>query len=102
MTYYEIFDILLQVLVLIIGGLLVPYIKIRLGEAKYNQIIETVDIAVGAAEQIYKNMPKGDEKNALRYAEALKYLTLKKLNLTEAEMATLIQDAVLRLNEAIK
>ena len=102
MTFYEIFDILLQVLVLIIGGLLVPYIKIRLGEAKYGQIISTIDIAVGAAEQIYKSLPKGDDKDIQRYGYVLNYLQAKGIKLSDQDLHTMIEDAVLRLNGAIR
>ena len=102
MTYYEIFDVLLQVLVLIIGGLLVPYIKIRLGEAKYDQIISTIDIAVGAAEQIYKSLPKGDDKDMERYKYVVDYLQAKGIKLKPEDLHTMIEDAVLRLNGAIR
>ena len=102
MTYNDIFEILLQLLVLIVGGLLIPYIKTKIGETRYAKILANVNTAVEAAEQIYKTMEKGEHKNQLRYEEAVKYLSKKGIKLSEEELKAMIHAAVLRLNEAIR
>lgn len=102
MTYKEIFDIVFQIMLLIVGGLLVPYLKSKIGEAKYARIIDTVGIAVGAAEQIYKSLDKGEIKNKMRYQYVLDFLAEKNIMLTESELKALIEDTVLRLNEAVR
>lgn len=100
MTYNDIFEALLRLMVLILGGLWIPYIKAKIGEAQYAKILANVKTAVEAAEQIYKTMDKGEHKNQLRYEEAVKYLSNKGIKLTAEELKALIHAAVLRLNEA--
>lgn len=46
----------------IITYLIVPYIKAKVGEQKYDQICEWVRIAVQAADQIYQGEGRGAEK----------------------------------------
>lgn len=102
MNSYQIIETVLQIILIVIGGLLVPYAKVKLGQEKYQQILTTVGIAVAAAEQIYKAMPKGPEKNILRYDFVVDYLSSKGIKLTEQELKTLIEGAVLELNEVIR
>lgn len=101
-TFKEIFDICIRIVVLILGGFLIPYIKGRIGQARYNKILEWVDIGVNAAEQIYKTMDKSDEKNILRYEYVVDFLNKKNVKITEDEMRALIESAVLSLEEVIK
>ena len=102
MTFNEIFDIAVQILLLVVGGLLVPYIKARIGESKYKQIYDTVLVGVAAAEQIYKSLPKSAEKNEQRFQFVAKYLTDRGFKVTETELKALIEGAVLSLNEGIR
>lgn len=99
--FYEGFDILLQILLLVIGALLVPYIKHKIGEARYYQIIEMVDIGVAAAEQIFRNMDKGEVKNNARYEYVAKYLRDKGVKIDDSEVKAMIEGAVLRINEVV-
>lgn len=101
MTFNAIFEIILQIVLLVIGGLLIPLIKQRIGEAKYYQILDAVEIGVSAAEQIYKSMPKGTERNKLRYGYVVDLLNSKGIKLDERELKSLIEGAVLRLNETV-
>ena len=48
----------------IITYLVAPYLKAKLGEKKYQQIMEWVKIAVQAADQIYQGEGRGAEKKA--------------------------------------
>lgn len=102
MTYNDIFEALLRLMVLIIGGLWIPYIKAKIGETKYSQIYDYALIGAAAAEQIYKSLPKSQEKNQRRFEYVAKYLTDRGVKLSEAELKTLIEGAVLRLNKAVK
>lgn len=99
MTFNQIFEAVLQILLIIIGGLLIPYIKTKWGEENYQKILRSVEIAVSAAEQIYKNVPN---KNAQRYDYVVNYLIHEKgIKLSQEEMKALIEDAVLRINGVI-
>lgn len=102
MSNYEIIEIVLRIILIIVGGLLIPLAKAKIGEEKYRKIITTVGIAVAAAEQIYKTLPKGEEKNIFRYDYVVDYLSSKGIKLTEQELKTLIEGAVLELNEAVR
>ena len=101
-TFQTIFDIGVQIVILLLGGFLIPYIKRQIGETKYQKILELVDIGVFAAEQIYKTLDKSDEKNILRYEYVVNFLNDKNVTITEDELKALIEAAVLKLNKVVK
>ena len=101
MEFSQIFEVLLQIILLAVGGLLVPYLKSKIGSAKYQDILTAVEMGVGAAEQIYKSYEKGQEKDKLRYRFVADLLSSKGIKLNENEIRAMIEDAVLRLNKAI-
>jgi hypothetical protein len=100
-NFNSIIQIVIEIITLVLGGFLVPYIKSRIGAEKYAKILQAVEEGVSAAEQIYKHLEKSDEKNELRYQYALNYLKSKGINLTEEQMKTLIEDAVNKLNKSV-
>lgn len=95
-------EILLQIIIVMVGGLLVPYLKEKLGAEKYGRILTSAQIGVAAAEQIYKSMPKSGTKNQLRYDYVAEYLTSKGFKIDKTELEALIESAVMELNEAVK
>lgn len=95
-------EVLLQIILVVVGGLLVPYLKERWGAEKYGRILTSVQIGVAAAEQIYKSMPKSGTKNQLRYDYVAEYLTSKGFKIDKTELEALIESAVMELNEAVK
>ena len=101
-TFQTIFDIGVQIVILLLGGFLIPYIKRQIGETKYRKILELVDIWVFAAEQIYKTLDKSDEKNILRYEYVVNFLNDKNVTITKDELKALIEAAVLKLNKVVK
>ena len=102
MTFSQIFEAVLQILLIIIGGLLIPFIKMKWGEEKYQNVLRAVEIAVSAAEQIYKSLPKSEFKNEKRLKYAMDYLiNVKGIKLCQAELEVLIEDAVLRISGVI-
>lgn len=101
-TFQNLFDVVVQLLILILGGILIPYIKKQIGEVEYKKTLELVQIGVAAAEQIYKPLDKSDEKNTLRYQYVVDFLQKKNVKISEDEMKTLIEDAVLKLGNVIK
>ena len=42
----EILEIVIKALALVLAGFLVPYLKGKIGEAKYYRMLELIDIAV--------------------------------------------------------
>jgi len=100
--FNEIVGIVVQIIVLVLGGLLIPYVKAQIGEAKYAKVLELVDIGVAAAEQIYKSMPKSEEKNEARYTYVVDFLNDKGVKITDAELEALIESAVLQISGAVE
>ena len=49
-------------MILVLAYKVFPYIKLKVGEAQWNNILFWVGIAVNAAEQIYKEHGRGEEK----------------------------------------
>jgi len=98
----ELLEIVLEALALVLAGFLVPYLKGKIGEAKYYRMLELIDIAVEASEQIYKTSPKGEPKNNNRYQYVYDLLELKGIKIKDEEIEALIESAVLRLNKALR
>ena len=53
---------IISVVVLVLAYKVFPFIKLKVGEAHWNNILFWVGIAVNAAEQIYKGHGRGEEK----------------------------------------
>ena len=102
MESINLIEVLLQIILVVVGGLLVPYLKQKWGNEKYSKLLTSVQIGVAAAEQIYKAMPKSEEKNRFRYDYVADYLTEKGFKINPAELEALIESAVMELNEAVK
>ena len=79
---------------LAVGALLIPYIRSKTTEVKYQQILDNVTWAVEAAQQLYKVFgPEFDRKDY-----ALQLLKQLKFNISEDQLDTLIESAVFQLN----
>lgn len=94
MTANNIFYVVLSIVSVLITGVLVPLLKQKYGREKVLSVMEAVNIAVKAAEQIYKEAGQGDLKK--------KYV-LMRLNewgfkVTEKELDDMRRASVLELN----
>lgn len=91
-------DIIVKVLIPILGAIityiLVPFFKQKTTKEQRDNIYFWVKIAVGAAEQIYKE--KGQGK--LKKDYVIDFLTSKGINITIQELDILIEAAVKELN----
>ena len=70
--------------------LIIPYVKAKVGEQKYEQICEWVRIAVLAADQIYKGEGRGAEKK--KYV--LEFLNSKGFKIDAESIDALIESQV--------
>lgn len=59
-------DILLALILGVISLTLVPYIRAKVGEVKWAEIIQWVKVAVAAAEMLYKDKPGEIKKTYAR------------------------------------
>lgn len=80
----------------VVLGLLVPYIRANTTKVQRDNIQLVVEIAVFAAEQIYK----GPKMGTIKKQEVLDYLAFKGINLTDEDLDMLIEAAVMQLNLA--
>lgn len=93
-------DIIVKVIIPILGAILtyliVPFILQKTTKEQRGNIYFWVQVAVGAAEQIYKE--KGQGKLKKEYV--VDFLTSKGINITIQELDVLIEAAVKELNIA--
>ncbi|TCU74216.1 superfamily 6 holin (LLH) [Tissierella praeacuta] len=91
-------DIIVKVIIPILGAILtyliVPFIKSKTTKEQRENIYFWVKVAVGAAEQIYRE--KGEGKLKKEYVVA--FLTSKGIDITMEELDVLIEAAVKELN----
>ena len=93
-------DIMVKVIIPILGAiityLIVPFIKQKTTKEQRENIYFWVEVAVSAAEQIYKE--KGQGKLKKEYV--VDFLVSKGINITIEELDVLIEAAVNELNMA--
>ena len=94
-------DVLMQIikLMITIAGLvityyLVPFLKEKVGEQKFDETYNWVAIAVNAAEQIFNKPNMGEMKKEY----VLKFLNEKGVNLPEDDLDALIEAVVYEIN----
>lgn len=85
---------LIGVLVAVAARYAIPYLKEKWGEAKLNNIMKWVKIAVGAAEMIYAESGMGPQKKAY----VIEYLNKKGFTVDFDTLDNIIENAVLELN----
>ena len=94
MNASNIFYVVLSIVSVLITGVLVPLLKQKYGKEKIVNVMEAVDIAVKAAEQIYKETGQGN----LKKQYVLMRLNEQGFKVTEKELDDMIEASVLELN----
>lgn len=94
MTANNIFYVVLSIVSVLVTGVLVPLLKQKYGKEKVLSVMEAVDIAVKAAEQIYKETGQGN----LKKQYVLMRLNEQGFKVTEKELDDMIEASVLELN----
>lgn len=94
MTANNIFYVVLSIVSVLVTGVLVPLLKQKYGKEKVLSVVEAVDIAVKAAEQIYKETGQGN----LKKQYVLMRLNEQGFKVTEKELDDMIEASVLELN----
>lgn len=95
MRVSEIFYVVLSISSVLITGVLVPLLKQKYGREKILTVMEAVDIAVKAAEQIYKEAGQGN----LKKQYVLTRLNEQGFKVTEKELDDMRKASVLELNK---
>lgn len=94
MTASNIFYVVLSIVSVLVTGVLVPVLKQKYGKEKVLSVMDAVDIAVKAAEQIYKDNKQGN----LKKQYVLMRLNEQGFKVTEKELDDMIEASVLELN----
>lgn len=94
MTANNIFYVVLSIVSVLVTGVLVPLLKQKYGREKVLSAMEAVDIAVKAAEEIYKETGQGD----LKKQYVLMRLNEKGFKITEKDLDEMRKASVLELN----
>lgn len=94
MTANNIFYVVLSIVSVLVTGVLVPLLKQKYGKEKVLSVMEAVDIAVKAAEQIYTKAGQGN----LKKQYVLMRLNEQGFKVTEKELDDMIEASVLELN----
>lgn len=95
MTANNIFYVVLSIVSVLITGVLVPLLKQKYGREKVLTAMEAVDIAVKAAEEIYKETGQGE----LKKKYVLMRLNEKGFKITEKDLDDMRKASVLELNK---
>lgn len=90
----NIFYVILSIVSVLITGVLIPLLKQKYGREKVLSVMEAVDIAVKAAEQIYKEIGQGD----LKKQYVLMRLNEQGFKVTEKDLDDMRRASVLELN----
>ena len=95
MTVNNIFYVILSIISVLITGILIPLLKQKYGNEKMTSLLEAVDIAVKAAEQIYKENGQGQ----LKKQYVLTRLNERGFKITEKELDDMRRASVFELNK---
>ena len=94
-TFMQLTTALIGLLGIIITGVLVPYVRSKTTAGQQESIAMWATIGVNAAEQIFQGSGRGVEKKEY----ALDFLADKGVSITMYDLETLIESAVLELNQ---
>lgn len=97
-TMYQIFMLLISLLGVLLTGLVVPWLKLKIGNEKMKDIEKWVTVAVTAAEQmkVAGLLPDGQQKKDY----VLEFVKDKGITITDEELDALIEAAVYEINKA--
>jgi hypothetical protein len=97
-TTYQIFMLLISLLGVLLTGLVVPWLKLKIGNEKMKDIEKWVTVAVTAAEQMQVAglLPPNQEKKDY----VLQFIRDKGITITDEELDALIEAAVYEINKA--
>ena len=94
MDNYNIAQVVIGIVSLIVTGIIIPLILTKTSKEKLEKALVITDIAVKAAEQIFKETGQG----VIKKKYVIDYIKKSGLNLSDDEINALIESAVKELN----
>lgn len=102
MNYTPIFYAFIGLLLTAITGVVIPYIKAKLGAVNYERVVKWATAAVHAAEILIKESGQGVAKKREVLEDVSAILHNYKIEVTPEEIDNIIEDAVKKMNDAAK
>ena len=99
---FNLLKIVISVVAALIAYYVIPFLKEKVKEAKYKDLVEAVKVAVDAAEQTFKEggMGKLKKEDVIKYIT--EYLNSNKIDISVEQLDRLIEAAVFQLNKGKK
>ena len=98
-TLFTIIKYAVGILVLVVFRYVIPFVKLKLENSKYADVLDFIEKCINAAESIYKTIPKsGEEKKAYVVTAVTEYINKKGIKLTEDQINILIEAIVTELS----
>ena len=99
---FNLLKIVISIVAALIAYYVIPFLKEKVKEAKYKDLVEAVKVAVDAAEQTFKEggMGKLKKEDVIKFITA--YLNENKIDISDDQLDRLIEAAVFQLNKGKK
>lgn len=97
MDITNILEAVITLAVALVTGLVIPLLRQKLGAEKLNKVATYVQIAVEAAEQMFRESGKGAEKKAF----VIDWLAEHNIVIDDDKLDAMIESAVYNLGQAI-
>lgn len=99
---FNLLKIVISVVAALIAYYVIPFLKEKVKEAKYQDLVKAVTIAVEAAEQTFKEggMGKVKKEDVIKFITS--YLNDNKIDISVDQLDRLIEAAVFQLNKGKK
>lgn len=97
MDITNILEAVITLAIALVTGLVIPLLRQKLGAEKLNKVATYVQIAVEAAEQIFRESGKGAEKKAY----VIQWLSDHNITMDSDKLDAMIESAVYNLGQAI-
>lgn len=86
----------------IITAVLVPLLKQKLGDTKYNKLVEMIKVLVEAAEKLYSGSGRGNEKLLYVCNQATEYAKKLGIEIDASELRAIVESFVYGLSTSDK
>ena len=96
---FNILKIVVSVAAALVATYLVPYIKAKTAETKYERLLHVVATAVRAAEQTIKGSDKGSLKKEEVMGFVTSWMAQHGIGITEEQLDQLVESAVYSMNK---
>ena len=96
---FNVLKIVVSVVSALVAVYLIPFIKTKTAEAKYEKLLHIVSVAVRAAEQTIKGSGQGAVKKEEVITFVTKWMVNQGISITQEQLEQLIEAAVYSMNK---